>query len=135
MPDTPGRATLSERATSLRYAMWGMVGVAAMLLLAGFAGAKQWIPIRVGAAALWLFGASVVLILWLGFKVRAQALADRERESGLAMIVVIAAQLAQQDETTLTRIAGRGGPAAEAAQLILAGRRRAALSGGHATPA
>jgi hypothetical protein len=28
-----------------------------------------------------------------------------------------------------------GGPAAEAAQLILAGRRKAALSGGHATPA
>ncbi|MEO8138550.1 MAG: hypothetical protein ABI742_02835 [Gemmatimonadota bacterium] len=135
MPDRPGRAALSGRATSLRYAMWGVVGVAAVLLLAAFAGAKQWIPIRVGAAALWLFGASVALILWLGFKARAQALADRERQSGQAMIVAIAAQLARQDETILARIAGRDGPAAEAAQLILAGRRKAALSGGHATPA
>jgi hypothetical protein len=51
------------------------------------------------------------------------------------MIVVIAAQLARQDDAALEGIAARGGPAAEAAMLILAGRRKAALSGGHATPA
>jgi hypothetical protein len=112
-----------------------MVAVSALLLGCAFAGAKGWLPRGTGVASLWLFGASVTLVLWLGLKSRAQALADRERESGQAMIVVIAAQLARQDDTTLEHIVRRGGPAAEAAKLILGGRRKAALSGGHATPA
>lgn len=115
--------------------MWGMVGVSAALLGAAFAGARGWLPRGTGVAALWLFGASITLVLWLGLKSRARALADRERESGQAMIVVIAAQLARQGDPALEQIARRGGPAAEAAKLILAGRRKAALSGGHATPA
>lgn len=114
--------------------MWGMVGVSAALLSAAFAGAKGWLPRGTGVAALWLFGASVTLVLWLGLKSRAQALADRERESGQGMIVAIAAQLARQDDSTLEQIVRRGGPAGDAARLILAGRRKAALRG-HATPA
>jgi hypothetical protein len=135
MPDKAARAPLSARARTLRFAMWGMVGVSAMLLGVAFAGARGWVPRGTGVAALWLFGAGVALVLWLGLKARAQALADRERESGQAMIVVIAAQLARQDDPTLEQIVGRGGPAADAAKLILAGRRKRALSGGHATPA
>jgi fatty acid desaturase len=81
MPERPRRAALSERARSLRLAMWGMVAVAALLLLAAFAGAKGWIPPAPGIAALWLFGAAVVLILWLGFKTRAQAHARTTRYS------------------------------------------------------
>ena len=135
MPEKADRAPLSERARTLRLAMWGMAGVAALLLLAAFAGARGWLPRATGAAALWLFGASVTLVLWLGFKTRVQALADRERESGQAMIVVIAAQLARQDDPTLEQMVRRGGPAADAARLILAGRRKTALSGGYATPA
>ncbi len=135
MPERTGRAPLSERARALRATMWGMVGVSAVLLAVAFAGAKGWLPRGTGAAALWLLGASVTLVLWLGLKVRAQALADRDRESSQAMIVVIAAQLARQDDPTLEQIVRRGGPAADAARLILSGRRKAALRDGHATPA
>lgn len=135
MPEPTARAPLSERARRLRLAMWALVGVAVVLLLVAFAGAKGWVPRNAGAAALWLFGASVTLVLLLGLKSRAQALADRERESGQAMVVVIAAQLARQDDPILEQIVRRGGPAADAAKLILAGRRKATLSGGHATPA
>lgn len=135
MPERAARAPLSERARRLRFGMWGMVGVSAVLLAVAFAGVKGWVPRGSGVAALWLFGASVTLVLWLGLKSRAQALADRERESGQAMIVVIAAQLARQEDTTLEQIVRRGGLAAEAAKLILAGRRKAAMRGGHASPA
>ncbi len=132
MSERGGRAPLSEQARSLRLTMWAIVGLGVVLLAVAFAGAKGWLPRETVAAALWLFGASTILTLWLGAKARAQAIADRERESGQAMIVVIAAQLARQDDETLQRISGRGGPAAEAAMLILAGRRKASTGGHHA---
>ncbi len=133
MSDRGGRAAPSERARSLRLAMWAMAGLSLLLLAIAFAGARGWLPARAGLAALWLSGASFVLVLWLGLRARTQAIADRERESGQAMIVVLAAQLARQDEVTLQRIAGQGGPAAEAARLILSGRRRLKEAGEHAT--
>jgi hypothetical protein len=38
------------------------------------------------------------------------------------MIVVIAAQLGKQNDATLERVAAKGGPAGEAARMILKGR-------------
>jgi hypothetical protein len=39
------------------------------------------------------------------------------------MIVLLAAELGNKDDQTLETIAGRGGPAGDAANLILKGRR------------
>lgn len=69
----------------------------------------------------------------LGLKSRRLAVADRERESRSAMIILIAAQLGRQDDDTLTRIVAKGGPAGEAAAMVLAGRREPRKSVG--TPA
>ena len=70
---------------------------------------------------------------FLGLKSQRQAVADRERESRGAMIILIAAQLGRQDDDSLTRIVARGGPAAEAAAMVLAARRNPRKSAG--TPA
>jgi hypothetical protein len=69
----------------------------------------------------------------LGLKSQRQALADGERESRGAMIILIAAELGRQDDETLGRIAARGGPASEAAAMVLAARRNPRKSVG--TPA
>ncbi len=135
MPDHADRAPLSERARMLSLGMRTTVAFGTVMLLVAFAGAKGWLPRATGTTALYLFGASIVIVFYLGAKTRAWALADRERESGQAMIVVIAAQLARQDIPTLERIASRGGPAAEAARIVLAGRRKSESSDGQAPPA
>lgn len=135
MPDSAAPALLGERARALRLLMWVTTAVGALMLLAAYAGAKGIVPRATGAAALYLFGACVVLVLYFGTKSRSLALEDRERQSRQSMVVVIAAQLARQDETTLEQIARRGGPAAEAALMILAGRRKKGAGDGHVTPA
>jgi len=48
---------------------------------------------------------------------------QREREGYGAMLVMIAAQLKDQDDTVLERIVAKGGPAGEAAEMVLRGRR------------
>jgi preprotein translocase subunit SecG len=113
--------------------MWATTAVGALMLFAAYAGTKGIVSRSTATAALFLAGA--LLVLYLAAKARSQAIADRERESGQAMIVVIAAELARQDDPTLERIVTRGGPAADAARLILAGRRKARMTDGQASPA
>jgi preprotein translocase subunit SecG len=115
--------------------MWATTAVGALMLFAAYAGTKGIVSRSTAIAALFLAGACLVLVLYLAAKARSQAIADRERESGQAMIVVIAAELARQDDPTLERIVTRGGPAADAARLILAGRRKARMTDGQASPA
>jgi hypothetical protein len=117
---------VSEAARRLRLGtrLALLAGVFFFILVIG--GIRGWWPQRLGQSALPLFFASVLTAAWLGVKSHRRALADREKASGGAIIVAIAAQLGKQDDATLEAIAGRGGPAGEAASLILAGRRRSA---------
>ena len=62
----------------------------------------------------------------MGLRGHRQVLLDRERASGQFMILAIAGQLGKQDDATLQAIAGKGGPAGEAARLILEGRAQKA---------
>jgi len=117
-PDTP----LSEAARELRATTRFTVLLAAILLLATFAAAKGWLPPEIGAIVLPLFVASVLFAVWFGIKTHKRALADREMESGRAMIVALVAQLGRQDDASLERIRSKGGPAGEAAGMILQGR-------------
>jgi hypothetical protein len=122
-------AELSEAARSLRLGMWLAAGVTVMALGVALAGARRWIPIEIGRAALPLVPAGLITALWLGLKARGRALADRDRESGQAMTMAMVGMLGRQDQATLERIRDRGGPAGDAAALILAGRAERAARG------
>ena len=91
-----------------------MVGI-----LAAF---KGWIIPELGAPFIGLFVACALTTVWFGARTHRKALEDREKESGRAMIVAIAAQLGRQDDAALERIKAKGGPAGEAAGMILTGR-------------
>ena len=67
-------------------------------------------------------GCCLATAVWMGWRGHRQALADRERVGRTTMIMAIAAQLGRQDDAALERLAAKGGPAAEAAALLLAGR-------------
>lgn len=120
---------LSDSARELRMTTRLMVALAGVLLAATFAAARGWLPPELGAVFLPLFLASALTAVWFGFRTHRRALADREMASGRAMIVAIAAQLARQDDAALERIQARGGPAGEAAGMILQGRAEKARRG------
>ncbi|MGH7703701.1 MAG: hypothetical protein ACREMO_11440 [Gemmatimonadales bacterium] len=117
------RAPLSDASREYRTIMWlvGLLGLAALLVAVG--GVRGWVPRLVGLFAGFAFFGCLIGVSLTGLKAHRQALADRDMEGRRAMIVMLAARLGQQDDTTLTRIAGGDGIAAEAAALILKGRK------------
>jgi hypothetical protein len=126
---TPTRK-VSTRAHSLRVLTRTFSFFAGLLALAVFAAAKGWLPKELTGAILLLLTAVLIAAAWSGLRTRRQALADRDKESGNAIFLAIAAQLGRQDDATLERIEAKGGPAGEAAKMILTERRaRAARAG------
>lgn len=118
-----GGPNISEGARSLRTSAWGMVSLAGVALVLVFAGARRWIPRETINLSLFLFVGASLGALWFGYKAHRRAVVDRERSSSQAMIVLLAVQLGKLDDETLTRIGGKGGPAGEAARMLLKGRR------------
>jgi hypothetical protein len=120
--------SLSDGARAARTAMLVLLGLALLGLGLALAGLKGWVAKDAVPSALLLFAGAMIGAGWFGLKGHRRVRADRERASGQFMIMTMAAQLGKQDEETLRRIAGKGGPAAEAARLIMEGRRQKAAS-------
>jgi hypothetical protein len=119
-------SAMSETARSLRASARLALGLCLVSAAIAFGGMKGWLPPPIGLAFRPLALATAILSVWLGTKAHRRALADREMEGARAMIVVIAAQLGKQPDETLERIRVKGGPAGEAAGMILQGRREKA---------
>jgi hypothetical protein len=115
-------AQLSQAAREYRTLMWGFVTLAMLGLAAGAAGVRGLVPRATGLLGAIAFVACMTLAGWFGLRVRRQALTDRERAARYQMIVMLAAQLSKQSDEKLHEISGKGGPAGEAAALVLEGR-------------
>lgn len=124
-PESP----LSDAAREMRTATRVAGALAGVMLLGMIAAIKGWVAPETGPAFTGLFVASTLTTAWFGARAHRRALADREKESGRAMIVAIAAQLGRQDDDALERIRAKGGPAGEAAGMILAGRAEKRAAG------
>ena len=118
-----GRRGLSRGAQEYRGAMWMMVALGAAGFALAIAAVRGRVAASLGTVGLAVGLGALALAAWFGLRVRARALADRERESSGALTVLLAAQLKDRDEATLLELVRKGGPAAQAAQLILDGRR------------
>jgi hypothetical protein len=117
------RRALSDGAREYRAAMWLLAAVAVVAYAVGVAGVRGAVPRMVGVIALSLGVATTATAFFFGLRAHSRALADQEIAGRRSMIVLLAAQLGEKDDAALTAITARGGPAAEAAQLILDGRR------------
>lgn len=117
------RHPLSDAAREYRTAMWLLAAVAVIAYGVGIAGVRGVVPRLAGLAGLSLGVAATVVAAWLGLQAHRRALVDQEVASRRSMLVLLAAQLGHKDDQALETIASRGGPAAEAAMLILKGRR------------
>ena len=117
------RHPLSDAAREYRTAMWLLAAAAVIAYGVGVAGIRGAVPRLAGLAGLSLGVAATVVASFFGLRAHRRALIDQEVSSRRSMIVLLAAELGSKDDQTLESIAGRGGPAAEAATLILKGRR------------
>ena len=117
------RAPLSDAATEYRSVMWAAMAVALISLVAIIVALKRKVPVEVGFLAALALVLSVGFAVYLGIKGHRQALRDREAQTRSEFILLMVTQLGRQDDAALQRIAKKGGPAGEAAELILQGRR------------
>ena len=123
------RKELSDSANEYRQAMWVFGAIGLVALFVAFLGAKGVLPRLAGVFGIGVGAAMVTLSGWFGIRTRQQALRDQEIAARRSMLVMMAAQLGHQDDDTLAQIARKGGPAGEAARMILDGRRQQATRG------
>lgn len=117
------RPPVSDEAQRYRIGMWVLLAVGAVNLMVAFRGIRGGLPRASGVIAAVAFLLCIVAAGWLGLKGARRGLEDREMQSRRDMIILLAVQLGKQDDDTLERIAGKGGPAGEAATMILNGRK------------
>ena len=106
-----------------RFGMWGLVALGLPGLFAAFLGARRIIPPPLGVAGGLTFLTCALLGALVGLQARRQMQLQRDRENYSTMLIILANQLRVQDDVVLQRIAGKGGPAGEAAEMVLQGRR------------
>jgi len=105
-----------------RTLIWLTAVAGAIALAVAFGGIKGWVPKALGLASAALFVACLLLVALLGWQRHRQTLAKRDTLARGQMIVMLAARLKTQDDTALREMADRGGPAGDAATLVLQGR-------------
>ena len=117
------RHPLSDAAREYRSVMWLLAGVAVVAFAVGYAGVRGAVPKLVGLLGLSVGVATTVVAFFFGLRAHRRALTDQELASQRTMIVLLTAELGGKDDEALESITRRGGPAGDAAALILKGRR------------
>ena len=124
----------SSSASSYRGLLWLFTGAGLLCFWPIFEGARGHIPPSMGL----LSGGIAVLCFmtgayfgWKGAKLR---IAEREKKADAVALIMMAATLKDREESELRAVIAKGGPAADAARLILE-RRKTGLrpSGAHTT--
>ena len=105
--------------------MWFFVIFGLAFIVLGLAGARGVVPAQVGILSLGGFFFCLVCALLLGYKSRQAALENRSVNSAPSMLVMMAGMLKDEEDATLERIVAKGGPAGEAASMILQKRKKA----------
>jgi hypothetical protein len=105
-----------------RGLIWLVAIAGALALAVAFAGVKGWVTRPLGMVSAGLFVVCLLLVAVIGWQRHRHTLVDREIAARGQMIVMIAARLKTQDDDELEAMAARGGPAGEAARLVLEGR-------------
>ena len=103
--------------------MWFFILVGLALLALALAGARKALPAVVGLLALGGFFLCLMCAILLGYQSRRAALAERTGYAATSMLVLMAGMLKNENDDTLQRIADKGGPAGDAASMILQNRR------------
>lgn len=103
--------------------MWLLIAAAAGFLPPALAGVRGTVSTLTGVLSAFGFMICMCLAALVGLQGRRRVLEDRDRMAAGSMLVMMAGMLKPESTETLEKIAARGGPAAEAAELLLKQRR------------
>jgi hypothetical protein len=103
--------------------MWLFVILGLAFLVLALAGGLQVVPAPIGLLGLGGFFFSLVCTIVLGYQSRQVALEEKSKSGATTMLVMMAGMLKEEDDETLQRIVDKGGPAGDAASMILQKRR------------
>jgi hypothetical protein len=103
--------------------MWLFVILGLAFIMVGLAGARGILPPTVGLLSVAGFFFFMLSAILLAYKSRKAALEDRTRNAATSMLVLMAGMLKEEDDETLERIAAKGGPAGDAARMLLEQRK------------
>ena len=116
-------AHLTDSARPYRIGTWVFLVLGLPLLGLAAGGLKRLVPTAVGVLGITGFFACILMALLFGLRARRIALEDRARNAAGSMLVMMAGMLNRQDDATLENLAAKGGPAGEAAALLLQNRK------------
>ena len=103
--------------------MWFFVLLGLALLAAALAGARRVLPPAIGLICLAGFFFCLICAILLGYQSGKAAAEDRAGHAATSMLVMMASLLKEESDETLQRIADKGGPAGDAASMLLQKRR------------
>lgn len=98
-----------------------LLGLAFIML--ALAGARRIVAPEIGLLGLGGFFSCLVCAILLGYQSRRSALSKRSAYADTSMLVMMAGMLKNESDETLQRIADQGGPAGDAASMLLQQRR------------
>ena len=105
-----------------RAAMWLCFAVGLLNLWTAVRSARSG-HASAGGTALVLFFVCLAAGAWFGWRRAVLIRAAQEQQSRGDAILLLVAELGRHEDTTLERIARQGGPAGEAAAMVIQGRR------------
>ena len=114
---------LPDSARPYRIGMWVFLVLGLPLLALALAGLKRLVAPAMGALGITGFFACILMALLFGLRTRRATMEDRARIAASGLLVMMAGKLKQQDDATLESIAAKGGPAGDAATLLLENRK------------
>ena len=103
--------------------MWVLLVLGLPLLGLAIAGLNRRVGPAVGMLGIAGFFACILSALLFGLRARRVAMEYRARNATGDMLVMMAGMLNREDDATLERIAAKGGPAGDAAALLLQNRK------------
>jgi len=114
----------SNAATQYRALLWLFTGMGLFCFWPAFQGIRGLIPPLLGMMS---GGAGVLCLFtgaWFGVRGARIRIAERQKKADAVALITIAAVLRDRDETELRSMVAKGGPAAEAARLVLERRKQ-----------
>ena len=109
---------------SYRYAMWFFVFLGVMMLIPALRGVSRRADPIVAMFSVAGFLGCLLLAAMLGAASRRKAIEQRQQQAVGAALVLMATMLNKETDESLEALAGKGGPAGEAAALLLESRHR-----------
>jgi hypothetical protein len=112
-----------------RIGMWLLFLVGLLNLIVSIRGLRSERAAGSGSVGLFIFFLCVGLGGWLGLLGARRISRGRDQQSRTDAILLLVSELGRHDDDTLQRIARQGGPAGEAAVMVLQGRRERSMKG------